>query len=145
MTDKEKALHEWAQGNPFLTDYLMFDFLREHQGSCAIAPISGESALKRYINGDAMKVYRFALQVSFALSDSTDDTNTQNMFTLRQWQHWLEEQERLRQYPNFGESCGDYQIRNLSNTPQMAMRYENGMAKYQFFAEIKYLERGTAE
>jgi hypothetical protein len=143
MIDKEKAVYEWAQSNPFLTDYLMFDFLREHQGSCAFAPVSGETALKRYINGDAVKVYRFVLQVAFALSEATDDTNTQNMFTLRQWQKWIDEQERLKRYPDFGDNCGDYHVYNLSNMPQMAMRYENGMAKYQFFAELKYFEKGA--
>jgi len=139
--DKEKALQEWASTNPFLTDRLMFDYLGGHDGNCSISPMFSDAIIKAYINGDRIREYPFALQVMFAVSDTTDNVNTDNMFTLRQWQDWINGQEAEKNYPDFGDDCMIYQLENLNNMPAMAMRYENNMAKYQFFAKFTYYER----
>lgn len=136
----EERVAEWARNNPFLTDRLLFDFLGGNDGNCAITLISAPRAVKTYVNGTSIKEYTFAFQVMFTISEGTDNTNTENMFTLRKWQAWVLEQEELRNYPDFGPKCSDYRLELLSNTPQMAMRYENGTAKYQFFAKIIYRE-----
>lgn len=140
VVDKELALQEWAKGNPFLTDYLMFDYLGGHNGNCSISPIFQDAVLKTYVNGVKIREYTFALQVTLPISDTTDDVNTQNMFTLRKWQAWVEQMEWLRDYPDFGDKCVVLKIENLNNMPQMAMMYDNGLAKYQFFAKITYRE-----
>lgn len=142
IVDLEKALMEWLEGMPFLTDRLYFDFLGGHHGSCAVSPLSENAVVKRYINGDKIRQYTFALQVMLQVSDATDDVNTENMFALRKWQEWIEEQEAQKNYPDFGERCSDYQVENLNNMPNRAMWYDNGLVKYQFFAKITYFEKG---
>ena len=136
----EENLAAWARGNPFLTDKLLVDFLDGNDGNCSITTVS-HSVLKTYIDGTAIKEYAFAMQVMFAVSNDSDDKNTDNMFTLRKWQAWIAEQERARNYPDFGDKCSGFRLENLTSGPGMAMRYENGMAKYQFFAKITYRER----
>lgn len=140
LIDIEGRVAEWARSNPFLTDRLLFDFLGGNDGNCSITPVAAPRAVKTYVNGTSIKEYTFALQVMFAISESTDNTNTENMFTLRKWQSWILEQEQYRNYPDFGSKCSDYRLELLGNMPQMAMRYENGTAKYQFFAKITYRE-----
>jgi len=76
----------------------------------------------------------------FPLSDTTDGVNVENMFALRQWQSWIDEMERTGNYPDFGESCGDYELQNLADSPQLAQIYDNGAAKYQFPARLVYTE-----
>jgi hypothetical protein len=142
IVDTEKALMKWLEGMPFLTDRLYFDFLGGHHGSCAVSPLSENAVVKRYINGDKIRQYTFALQVMLQVSDATDDVNTENMFALRKWQEWIEEQEAQKNYPNFGEKCSDYRVEYLDDMSNGEARYENGLAKLQFFAKIIYFEKG---
>jgi hypothetical protein len=116
------------------------NWLSEHCGSCAIVPVSGEIAVEPYVDGSNLKRYDFILQVMFSISDSDDNLNVENMFTLRQWQSWIDEAEREGNYPDFGINCGNYELQNLANMPQVAQVYDNGMAKYQFPARLIYTE-----
>jgi hypothetical protein len=138
--NKEERLIEWAGQNPYLTDVLKINWLAEHNGSCSITPVSGEIFVKKYIDGSSVKHYDFMFQVMFYLSDTTDNVNVENMFALRQWQNWIDEMENSGNYPDFGGSCWDYELQNLSNAPQIAQVYDNGMAKYQFPARLVYTE-----
>jgi len=138
--NKELALQDWAKENPFLTGRLLFDFLGGENGECSISPVISDKAVKTYIDGTAIKEYTFAFQALLAVSDAPDAINTDNMFMLRKWQDWLTEQERARNYPDFGEKCKFVKLENLSDMPSLAMRYENGVAKYQFYAKFTYIE-----
>lgn len=140
VVNKEERLLEWAGQNPHLTDNLKMTWLSEHSGSCSVVPVSGEAVVEEYVDGSKLKRYDFILQVLFSVSDSDDGINVENMFTLRQWQDWIEEMEREGNYPDFGVGCGNYKLQNLSNTPQLAQVYDNGAAKYQFPARLLYTE-----
>jgi len=138
--NKEEKLIKWAGKNPYLTDKLKMNWLAEHNGSCSIVPVSGEIFVEKYIDGSSLKHYDFMLQVMFPISDTTDNVNIENMFALRQWQSWIDNMEESGNYPDFGDSCGDYELQNLANSPQLAQIYDNGMAKYQFPARLIYTE-----
>jgi hypothetical protein len=138
--NKDKAMHEWVMECPQLTDTPLFSWLNDVGGSCAVMQLPGEAQIVPLIDGGAVRHYDFALQVAFPLSDTTDDVNTDSMFTQRQWQDWIDEQETLGNYPDFGPKCFGYELENLSSDPELAQVHENGMATYQFFARIIYTE-----
>ena len=123
-----------------LEDALLFNYLAEREGSCAIVPIQGDLAVKTYVDGSSQRVYDFALQLLCRTSDATDDTNIRNMYFQRQWADWITEQQRLSNFPDFGERCSDYRLELLSNMPMLAEMFENGMGKYQFYARLNYME-----
>lgn len=140
--NKDEKLLQWAAQNPYLAEPLLMNFLSENNGACDIVPIAGEEVEKRYVDGTAIKRYDFMFRVMFALSQNADTTNTDNMFTLRQWQDWIREQEHEGNYPDFGDKCSGYRLENLSNMPQLAQTYNAGqMAKYQFPARLTYTEK----
>ena len=138
--NKEERLIEWAGQNPYITDRLKMNWLAEHNGSCSVSPASGETFVEKYIDGSGLKHYDFMFQVMFSLSDTTDGTNIENMFALRRWQDWIDEMEAAGNYPDFGDKCGNYELRNLADSPQLAQVYDNNMAKYQFPARLIYTE-----
>ena len=138
--NKEERLLEWAGQNPYLTDNLKMTWLSEHSGSCSIVPVSGEAVVETYVDGSALKRYDFIFQMMFSLSDTDDDVNVENMFTLRQWQNWIDCMEFDGIYPDFGYNCGNYKLQNLSNMPQIAQVFDNCTAKYQFPARLVYTE-----
>jgi len=138
--NKDKNVLEWAMGNPYLTDVPLLNRLNGRQGACAVIPMEG-AAIKRYINGDVVRRYDFMLQVTFQLSEVTDSVNADGLFTLGQWMEWIEEQEREKNYPDFGDGCDVLEVKNLSGGPVMSQVFEDGKAKYQFPAAVVYLEK----
>ena len=138
--NKEERLLEWAEKNPYLTDQIKLNWLSHRNGCCAVIPVSGETALESYVDGTALKRYDFMFQVIFDLSENSDGVNADNMFTVRQWQEWIDSMEFEKNYPDFGSSCGNYELQNLSNMPQIAQVYDNLTAKYQFPARLIYTE-----
>jgi hypothetical protein len=63
------------------------------------------------------------------------------MYVMRQWQDWVDEQERLHNYPDFGVNCGDYRLENNSNMPVRDMAQTEGqICKYQFLCTLYYME-----
>ena len=135
----DKKLLEWAAQCDALTGTPLMNWLGENDGECAIVPIPADTR-PSFISGDREISYDFMIQVMFQLSETTDDVNTDNMFTLRGWQDWIDEQEEAENYPEFGEKCSCYELQNLSNMPQLAEVYESGMAKFQFPVRLIYLE-----
>lgn len=136
----DKKLLEWAQQCDALTDTPLLSWLAEHDGACAIAPVPAEME-EGFIDKSIQEItYDFMFQVMFQLSETTDDVNVENMFALRGWQDWVDQQEESGNYPDFGEGYSCYELKNLSSMPQLAEIYESGMAKYQFPVRLIYLE-----
>ena len=141
IVNKDEILYSWLIAG-FETAYpTTFEFLQMFEHQRAVVPMSDVRAVRPYINGDAVKQYDFMLQLAFSVSDDIGSTkNIDNMFAARKWQAWIDEQQQLGNYPDFGEKCSQYKLENLSNMPTMAGRQEDGMAKYQFPARLTYLE-----
>lgn len=142
--NKDAALLAWARQNPYLTDAILMNFLRENDGACAIIPVAGDGVIEEFVDGSKLRAYDFMVQIMFQVSDTTDQVNTGNLFLMRQWQDWIHQMEEEGNYPDFGEGCGLYELENLSEMPQMVTlyekKYEGNMAKYQFAARLKYRE-----
>ena len=140
VINKDLLVFEWAAQFPILSEPLLFSYLAEQDGAAAIVPIQGDAVVKWHIDGSSVREYSFALQLLRRISDSTDNTNTGNVFILRQWVDWIMEQERIGSYPDFGARCSDYSLEVLSNMPMLAQKFDNDMGMYQFFARLNYRE-----
>jgi len=140
--NEHAAIYDWLSTCPLLTDALIFDFLSERQGSVTVSPVASAAWVKQYVRGAGIRQYEFAVQVMLMGSDSTDTTNSDNMYLQDTWREWIEQQERDKNFPDFGENCSDYALEVLGNMPQLAQRYESGFCKYQFFARLKYFTKG---
>lgn len=143
MSNKHKAVYEWLAACPLLTDTLLFDFLNERHGSVGLSPVATDKYVRRYQMGNGIKEYQFELHAMFSVSDSTEDTNIDNMNLVDTWRHWVEAQQIAENFPDFGPECSGYRVQCLDNMPSMAMRYENGTAKYRFPATIQYYDSTT--
>jgi len=135
---REQALWEWVSRPPRHGDSILFDYLRGVEGACAIAPVKDE-VQRRYINSVAVWQYTFALQIMLPLSDVDDNNNIHNMLLARVWQHWVNEQARQGNFPDFGNCCHSYRLRS-DTAPALTQMYDNNLAKYDFYATITYTE-----
>ncbi len=140
VIDKDRALMDWITSNVDENSRLLFNFLSENDGDMALV-IAPESRSTQNIDGSRECLYLFYLQIMCPFSQTTDDVNTESMRVLRAWQAWIDEQEDVGNYPDFGPKCSCYELENLADNPQIAMTYtEDQKVKYQFPAQLKYLE-----
>ena len=138
--NKDEILYQWLVDGLAHAFPITFEFLQMVDGWAAVVNIPGEAA-EPFVDGSAERQYDFMLQLAYMTSSDPDSpTNTDNMFSARQWQEWINEQEMAGNYPDFGASCSCYELANLSDCPTMAGRQEDGLAKYQFPARLIYLE-----
>ena len=136
----DKALQDWAFECPALENKPLINWLNESNGDCAIVPIpTGRGADfidPEYIN----RTYDFMLQVTAQGSEVTDDINADIMQMMRDFQDWIDECEINGNYPDFGENCCCYQLKNLSEAPYAAFVYETGVMQMQCSVRLTYLE-----
>lgn len=137
----DKALIEWIMQNEEIASHPLFIWLNEQNGSVAIVPIPNAGG-RAFIGGRVKEItYDFMVRGMFLMSDTTDDLNTENMMTLRQWQDWIDEQEIAGNYPDFGEGYGSYELQNLSDAPAVVEILTDGnMAIFQFPVRLIYLK-----
>ena len=56
---------------------------------------------------------------------------------------WLDEQNRQKIFPDFGEDCEVEKIENLQNMPNLAgINAEESLARYMLQGRILYREKG---
>jgi hypothetical protein len=138
--NKDQAIQEWVQTYAG-RESALFHFLDASADSFGVVPIPGNAVVTPYIDGSAYKRYDFALQATQPYSQTTDDVNTQNMYIMRQWQDWVDEQQAAGHYPDFGPKCTAYRLVNGGNMPQLsAVNKDESTAKYQFISTLFYLE-----
>lgn len=97
--------------------------------------------IKKYIRA-ADKEYGFTILITWHYSTETDDLNLQAMNFAQEFMDWIDDQNRLGNFPDFGEHCQVKKIENLQNMPNLAaVDWENMRAQYQIQCRVLYFER----
>lgn len=137
--NKHKALQTWVQ--PFLGDnHLFFETADAYPGIREVVPTIGEYLDSTDICGNKYKGYAFVFIGYETLDSGTSDVNTANMGIFDKFIEWLEEQQKNKNFPDFGDNCGDYDVSPVQNMADMSFVDEDMTAKYMLAAEIKYKE-----
>jgi len=137
--NKHDAVMQWLFQNESIRR-LYFNFSDTQNGNVVLATNNGNYALKQYTNGSALRAYDFALIQYKPLNtfDVNSNENAEVMFDAQQLMDWVDEQERLRNYPKFGD-CKVQKVENLQNMPSVAGMNDTE-AKYLFSCRITYLQ-----
>ena len=136
---KHKALQEWVQS--FLNDnYLYFQKADAYPDTRLLVPNVGDYITKTDICGFKYKTYTFVFIGYAPMDTGTSDTNRLNMEIFDNFNDWLVEQQELQNFPQFGESCSEYEITPLQNMANLTQITEDGLAQYMLAAQINYKE-----
>lgn len=66
----------------------------------------------------------------------------QAMKVGQEFMDWIEEQNRKKNYPDFGKQCQIKKIENLQNMPNLAtVDWKNALAQYQIPCRVVYFEK----
>ena len=137
--NKHLVLQEWVQ-NFTQSNYLYFEYSDAYPGIRTIVPNYGEYLNKTDICGFKYKSYTFVFIGYETIDTGTSDVNTNNMALMDEFLDWIEEQQKNRNFPDFGENCSEYELEPLQNMANLAMVTDDNVAKYMFGVRINYRE-----
>lgn len=143
MSSKHEIIKNYFE--PIVTELagtvLHFNFSPEAADDISIITRYSDKRIREYINGDMEKEYGFAIVVVKNYSTEADDINVEAMEFAEGFMEWLEEQDRKKDFPVFGEDIEVLSMENLQNMPNLAaINEEEGLARYQLQGRIRYLE-----
>ena len=97
--------------------------------------------VKRYLRNSGVKAYGFAILLSLAYSQGTDDLNLISLNLAQAFGDWIDAKNRAKAFPDFGAKCKTQKIASLQNMPNLAEINEAGtVAKYMLQCEVIYYE-----
>lgn len=125
---------------------LNFNFSPGSADSFGLVTNYADKVVKEFINGDARKAYGFSILITKCFSTYEDDLNLEAMNFAQAFMDWLDEQNRKKEYPDFGSDCEIEKIEALQNMPNLAgINAEEGYARYMVQCRILYIEHKEDE
>lgn len=151
--DKNQAVIDFLLTCPQIQESpLFFNFTEAESESKQIVTEGNDTMLNRtYLNGDILKRYVFtiidyrsvAYQALINIQGYTNE-NVEEMLDCQGIIDWVNEQEDVRNYPNFGESCDVEEIKALTLNPSLNGVQNSGslnLAKYSIAIQIDYIDK----
>lgn len=124
-------------------DLLNFNFSPESNDAVSFITNYSGKVLKQYVRGNARKEYGFSIVITKSYSVEGDDLNLEAMNFAQAFMDWLDDQNRIQNYPAFPENCRILRMENLQNMPNLAgVNPEAGLARYMMQCRVIYEEVG---
>lgn len=122
-------------------DILNFNFSPESPDSFSLVTEYSDKVVKKFINGDSRKAYGFTIAIIKNYSTAGDDLNLECMNFAQGFMDWIEEQNKKRIFPKFGDDCEIESMEVLQNMPNLAgINAGAGLAKYMIQCRVLYME-----
>ena len=118
-----------------------FNFADDSPDAVSFLTNYSGKVVKKYVRA-AEKEYGFTMLITWHYSTDTDDLNLQAMNFAQEFMDWIDEQNRLKNFPDFGSKCQVKKIENLQNMPNLAaVDWENAKAQYMIQCRVLYFEK----
>ena len=151
--DKHQAMINYLCTCPFVkSNPLFFNFGEAKENNTQfITTANSETYGKTYIDGSTFKYYTFTLLTFKTISynaivktGSRDDENLTEMSEFQEVINWINDQEDLRNYPDFGEDCEVDAIRCLTANPviqDVESSVEPAIVTYTIQIQVDYIDK----
>lgn len=140
---KHEIMKSYVEGKveELVGSLVSFNFADNSPDSVSFLTNYSGKIVKKYLRA-ADKEYGFTILITWRYSTETDDLNLQAMNFVQDFMDWIEEQNRLKNFPNFGKECQVKKIENLQNMPNLAaVDWENMTAQYMIQCRVLYFEK----
>lgn len=157
MADKNQAIIDYLLQCPSIQNSpLYFNFIQAKNDNKQIVTVANDKLMDRtYIDGSVQKRYTFSIidykSIAYDAVVKQEGYTNENVDDILQVQeiiNWIDEQEALRNYPNFGEECVIDDIRALSSNPNLNGVDTNAspsLAKYSISIQVDYVDYSNAD
>lgn len=138
--DKNKALSDWVSTYPNLYNWLYFNTIIILPDNVSLMTDS-DNVIEEYIDGSSKRDYNFVINFMKNYDTGTSDINIEAMAESQNFNKWLKEQVRLKNFPQWGDNNVIDDIEVLSEVPLMSVDNDANVAKYMLQLKIIYLEK----
>lgn len=140
---KHDAVHSFIKKkiDDLTEQTLGFNYSSEEMGQIAITTDFSDRVIKKYFKG-AEKAYGFTITLIRPYSTDLDSLNLECMNFVQSFMDWIDEQNKKKNFPDFGESCKIKKMENLQNMPNLSgINPKEGLARYQIQCRIIYFDK----
>lgn len=140
---KHDAMYEFFSPKvaELLENVLKFNFAPESKDTVSFVTQYSDKILRKFVRA-AEKEYGFAIIITRDYSTDEDDLNLQAMNFAQAFMDWVDEQNKIKNYPEFPENCQIRKLENLQNMPNLAgVNTEEGLARYMLQCRLVYFEK----
>lgn len=140
---KHEAMQNYVEGKveELVGKMVSFNFSNDSPQSISFLTNYAGKVVKNYVRG-AEKEYGFTILITWPFSTGTDEMNVDAMNFAQSFMEWIDEQNHLGKFPDFGEKCQVKKVENLQNMPNLAsVDWENGIAQYMIQSRVLYFEK----
>lgn len=152
MVDKNQAVIDFLLNCPSIEGSpLYFNFINAEDNNKEILTFANETNLdKPYIDGSIQKRYSFTI-VDYKSITSSElvkltgyvNENVEDLVDTQSIIDWVNEQNELRNFPDFGEDCLIDEMRVTSNEPRLNgidMAKTPALAVYNITIQVDYID-----
>lgn len=150
--DKNQAVIDYMLTCPTIANNpVFFNAIQAKDNNKEIITIANDRSIhKPYIDGSVEKRYSFTIcdfrSISFNPLVPIQGFNNENVTDMLDVQgviDWIDEQNDLRNYPDFGTDCDMLEIKTVTDNPSLNGIDTNltpALAKYSFSVQIDYID-----
>ena len=150
--DKNKAVIDYLSSCPAIENSpLFFNFAKAEDNNKQLVTVASDKKIERpYIDGSVLKRYTFTLidyrsiaYQAIVKQANFPNENVEELLDVQSIIDWVEEQNDMGNYPNFGEDCIIDEIKALTDTPKLNgvdSSTSPSLAKYSVSIQITYLD-----
>lgn len=141
---KHEAIYQYL--NPYVETIvsgpLGFNFTSDQSNQIGVLTQYADKDIKKYVRVGAIREYGFQINISQPYSRNTDDINLLAMELAQGFNDWIDSQQKIKNYPDFGDKCQVQKIEALQNMPNLAgMDEKMEVAYYMLQCKITYFEK----
>jgi len=150
MVDKNKAVIEYLNQCPQIANNpLFFNFGKvEDNAKQLITTSTNKNVEPKYIDGSVLKQYTFTIidfrsaiyQALVADQTNYPNENVEDMMDVQGIIEWIKEQDKLKNYPVFGDKNKVERIEALTDTPTFKSIEPNEIISYNISIRLTYLD-----
>jgi len=152
MADKHQAVIDYLINCPnILNSPLYFNFINAEDNTNQFLTKSNDKYTNtKYIDGSVGKLYTFTIITFKSVNDIAivklpdyPNENVSDMTDIQGLIEWINEQDELRNFPNFGEDCIVEAISTTTDEPTfdgIDEQTEPNLAVYSITIQIEYID-----
>lgn len=155
--DKNTAVINYLLTCPAIAENpVFFNFIQAQDGTKDIVTIANDKIIQRpYIDGSVQKRYMFTIQDFRSISPNPlafmpgeppvlyNNENVEDMLDVQGIIDWIETQDSIHTYPDFGSDCIIEKISTTTDNPNLNGIDNNvspALAKYSITVQIDYID-----
>lgn len=142
MKSRYKEITDWLKEYTPLHTWIYFNVNPAEADNLTVNSIQNERELETFIDSSRTVEFMFAIALAKEFDTGTSDNNLEAVEEFEQIADWVEEQNRLKNFPDFGNNIIIDAVEVLETTPSVSVDNQNQIAKYQGQFKITYLEKG---